>query len=110
MEIRLFQGVTILDLTDGWLDDPELRLAKQIEQLATSGRKKILVNLTNVSDKFGDHGMGNLVRAYLICKKADAELKLVNPRIDFHEVLEHTHMAPFLPAYSDELEALSNFR
>ena len=110
MEIQMLQGVTIVDLADGWLDDPEFRLAKEIEQLATSGRKKILVNLTNVSDKFGDHGMGNLIKAYLICKKEGAEMKLINPRIDFRVVLKQTHMAPFLPAYPDELEALSNFR
>jgi len=109
VDIRRIRGVAILDLSGEWLDDPEFRLVHEVRQLLASGEKRILVNLTNVSSTFGDHGMGNLIRSYLACQQEGGDLKLVDARKEILRTLEEARMTSVLAVYPDEHEALAAF-
>jgi anti-anti-sigma factor len=95
---------------NGSLNSKDFGLVEQVGQLLASGHEKIVVNLTNVNDVFGDYGMGHLLKAHLECKKKGGELKFLNPREEFHRVLQETKMNQIFSAYSDETKALLSFR
>ena len=107
--IRATGSVVIIDM-NGSLNSKDFGLVEQVSQLLASGHKKIVVNLTNVNDTFGDYGMGHLLKAHLECKKQGGEISFLNPRGEFHRVLQETKMKYFFTAYSDETEALRSFR
>lgn len=93
----------------GTLNSREFGLVEQVAELLASGHKKIVANLADVNDTFGDYGMGHLLKAHFECKRLGGELRFLNPRREFHKVLEETHMNQVFAAYSDEKEALRNF-
>jgi anti-anti-sigma factor len=103
--IRTKGSVVIIDMK-GSLNSRDFGLVEQVGQLLASGHKKIVVNLTDVNDMFGDYGMGHLIKAHFECKSLGAELIFLNPRREFHKVLKETKMDYVFAAYSEESEAL----
>jgi anti-sigma B factor antagonist len=110
VEIRENGGVVVVDLrgklTAG-LGDQILR--ETIDELLAENRRKILLNLSQVS--FLDSaGVGELVAGLRTAKRFGAELKLLNVGERVHSTLYMARLLPIFEMYGDEAEAVRHFR
>jgi anti-sigma B factor antagonist len=110
VEIRENGGVVVVDLrgklTAG-LGDQILR--ETIDELLAENRRKILLNLSEVS--FLDSaGVGELVAGLRTAKRFGAELKLLNVGERVHSTLYMARLLPIFEMYGDEAEAVRHFR
>ena len=104
VEVRQIQDVMILDLkgrlTSG-LGDQILRGA--IDELLAENRKKILLNLSEVS--FLDSaGVGELVAGLKTSRRFSADLKLLNVGERVYSTLDMARLLPTFEIYGDETE------
>jgi anti-anti-sigma factor len=101
--------VTILDL-DGRVtigrDNDSLN--NRLQDLAHQDVKKVLVNLTSVS-QLDSSGLSTLVRAYITFQHSGGFLKLLHPGGHVREVLELTHLTKTIPTHDDEAVAVASF-
>ena len=109
VEVRQTKDVVILDLkgrlTAG-LGDQILREA--IDELLAEGRRRILLNLSEVS--FLDSaGVGELVAGLKTARRFGAELKLLNVGDRVYSTLDMTRLLPTFETYQDEAEAIRSF-
>jgi anti-sigma B factor antagonist len=109
VEVREKSGVVIVDLkgklTAG-LGDQILR--ESIDELLAEGKKKILLNLSEVS--FVDSaGVGELVAGLRTAKRFGAALKLLNATERVQGTLYMTRLLPIFELYGDETEAVATF-
>jgi anti-sigma B factor antagonist len=109
VEVRPAGEVVIVDLkgklTAG-LGDQILR--ESVDALLAEGRRKILLNLSEVS--FLDSaGVGELVAGLRTAKRFGAELKLLNASDRVHATLYMARLLPVFEMYRDEAEALARF-
>jgi anti-sigma B factor antagonist len=104
------KGVTILDLSGKIvLGEESKALRSRIKQLLAEGKKKILVNLGEIS--FIDStGVGTLVSAYTSARSQGGELKLNNLTKRFQEVLQVTRLLTVFDVYDNEAEAVAKFQ
>ena len=105
IEVRQANEVMILDLkgrlTAG-LGDQILRDA--IDELLAEGRRRILLNLSEVS--FLDSaGVGELVAGLKTSRRFQAELKLLNVGERVYSTLDMARLLPTFEIYNDESEA-----
>lgn len=107
---REANGVTIIDLEGKIILGEECnQLRERIKQLLAGNRKKILLNLGNIS--FIDSaGVGTLVSAYTSTKAQDGQLKLVNLTKKFQETLQVTRLLTVFETYQNEADAVASFR
>ncbi len=110
VEVREKSGVVIVDLkgklTAG-LGDQILR--ESIDELLAEGRKKILLNLSDVS--FVDSaGVGELVAGLRTAKRFGAALKLLNASERVQATLYMARLLPIFEMYGDETEAVGDLR
>ena len=106
IEVRQAMEVMILDLkgrlTAG-LGDQILRDA--IDELLAEGRRRILLNLSEVS--FLDSaGVGELVAGLKTSRRFQAELKLLNVGERVYSTLDMARLLPTFEIYGDEAEAV----
>ena len=109
VEVREKSGVVIVDLkgklTAG-LGDQILR--ESIDELLAEGRKKILLNLSEVS--FVDSaGVGELVAGLRTAKRFGAALKLLNATERVQSTLYMARLLPIFEMYGDETEEVATF-
>lgn len=92
-------------LTSG-LGDQILR--ESIDELLAEGKKKILLNLSEVS--FVDSaGVGELVAGLRTAKRFGAALKLLNATERVQGTLYMARLLPIFELYGDETEAVATF-
>jgi anti-sigma B factor antagonist len=109
IEVRQANEVMILDLkgrlTAG-LGDQILRDA--IDELLAEGRRRILLNLSEVS--FLDSaGVGELVAGLKTSRRFQAELKLLNVGGRVYSTLDMARLLPTFEIYNDEAEAVRSY-
>jgi len=106
---REIKGVTILDLSGKIVLGPESQaLRERVKQLLEEGKKKILLNLTNIT--FVDSsGVGALVSAFTSARAQGGDLKLSNLTEKFRETLMVTRLLTVFEVYDNEGEAISHF-
>jgi anti-sigma B factor antagonist len=109
IEVRQAKDVMILDLrgrlTAG-LGDQILRDA--IDELLAEGRRRILLNLSEVS--FLDSaGVGELVAGLKTSRRFQAELKLLNVGERVYSALDMARLLPTFEIYGDEGEAVQSY-
>jgi anti-sigma B factor antagonist len=109
IEVRQSDDVMILDLkgrlTAG-LGDQILRDA--IDELLAEGRRRILLNLSEVS--FLDSaGVGELVAGLKTSRRFQAELKLLNVGERVYSTLDMARLLPTFEIYNDESEAVRSY-
>jgi anti-anti-sigma factor len=109
VEVRQTKDVVILDLkgrlTAG-LGDQILRDA--IDELLAEGRRRILLNLSEVS--FLDSaGVGELVAGLKTARRFGADLKLLNVGDRVYSTLDMARLLPTFETYRDETEAVLSF-
>ncbi len=105
---RQIGDVVILDLK-GEIDlynTPELR--QVIEEQISKGKRKIIINMSDVS-YIDSSGIGALVSAASNLKKYNGELKLVGLYGSVRKVFELTKLTNFFSIYRDVAEALDSF-
>jgi len=110
IEVRQAKEVMILDLkgrlTAG-LGDQILHDA--IDELLAEGRRRILLNLSEVS--FLDSaGVGELVAGLKTARRFEAELKLLNVGERVYSTLDMARLLPTFEIYNDESEAVASYK
>ena len=84
-------------------------LRKTIRDLIAQGRRKILVDLSDV-DYIDSAGIGEMVGAYTAVRSAEGELKLVNLTRRVHDIMHITRLFTVFDVQSDEDAADRSFR
>ena len=110
IQVREAKDVTIMDLKGKIILGAEsASLRETIRNLLSEGKKKILLNLGNVS--FIDSaGVGTLVASFTTARAAGGELKLNKLTQKFRETLQVTRLLTVFESYDDEAEAIRNFQ
>jgi len=105
---RVVDGVTIVDLMgDITLGGGSGVLRESIRELIASGKKRIVLNLREVT--FIDStGIGELMSALVTARKTGSELRLLNPTPRTREVLETTKLNTIFEVYDDEEAAIAS--
>jgi anti-sigma B factor antagonist len=83
-------------------------LREQIKSLVGDGKKKIVLNMENVT-YIDSAGLGTLVAAHISAKKQGAALFLSDLGSKFHEVLQLTRLLTIFSVYATEAEAIRSF-
>ena len=109
IEVRQASDVMILDLkgrlTAGFGDQI---LRDAIDELLAEGRRRILLNLSEVS--FLDSaGIGELVAGLKTSRRFQAELKLLNVGERVYSALDMARLLPTFEIYGDEGEAVQSY-
>jgi anti-sigma B factor antagonist len=111
MEIveRSVGDVTVLDMKGRLLlGDGDEGLRDAIDQLVDLGKKKILLNLDEVTH-IDSAGLGMMVSKYLTLHKRDGELKLCHLHMRSFRVLNVTKLLSVFESFSSEEEAIESF-
>ena len=83
-------------------------LRERVKSLVTDGKKKIVLNMANVT-YIDSAGLGALVAAQIGAKKQGAALHLSDLGNKFHEVLQITRLLTVFSVHVTEREAISDF-
>jgi anti-sigma B factor antagonist len=106
---RFVGGVTILDLSGRIvLGEGSPGLGDLLRKLASSGNKKILLNLGNVN-YIDSSGLGELVGAFTSLRSEGGELKLVNLTKRVRDLLQITNLYTVFDIADDESVSLKSF-
>jgi anti-sigma B factor antagonist len=101
--------VTIVEVTGRiTLGESVAHVRQQIHALADQGRKKILLNLANVT-YIDSTGIGELVSAYTTLKSQGGAVKLLKLTKRVHDVLQITKLSTVFEVYDDEARAVRSF-
>jgi anti-sigma B factor antagonist len=106
---REVNEVTILDLGGRiTLGEESERLRDTVRGIVVKGSKKIILNLDEVS-YIDSSGLGELVTAYTVVKKAGGELKLLNVTKKISDLLVITKLVTVFDVSDSEMAAVSSF-
>ena len=83
-------------------------LSRELRSLVGEGTKKILVNLSGVS-QVDSSGISTIVRTFVTLRRGGGSLKLLQPTGHVFEVLEVTHLIHTIPTFDDEKKAIESF-
>jgi anti-anti-sigma factor len=110
ISIRESVDITILDLRGrSTIDGESELLSRRLRQLAASGRCKLLLNLTDLT-QVDSSGVGVIIDTYVSLKDQGGDLKLLRPRGRVLEVLRVLHLLEIIPSFEGETQALASFR
>lgn len=102
--------VTLLDLKGRLtLNDGTTQLKDTLDQMITSGVKKIVLNLQEVA-YVDSGGLGELVRSLAAVGRHGGQLKLVNLTAKITDLLVITKLLTVFDSYDSEPAALSSFK
>lgn len=102
-------GVTVLRISKKFIGGPDSAyLLIIVDQLIASGKKEILLNLSELTE-IDDTGLNALAEAHAKVKAADGVIKIVNAAQRHIDLLILSHLAPLLPSFNDEAEAIKSF-
>jgi anti-sigma B factor antagonist len=110
VSIRESGDVTILDLRGrSTIDGESERLSRRLKRLAASGGRKLLLNLTDLT-QVDSSGVGVIIDTYVYLKNQGGDLKLLRPRGPVLRVLRVLHLLEIIPSFEAETQALASFR
>lgn len=106
---REVDGIAVVEL-DGRvvLGDESNALREQVKKLLAAGKKKIVLDMSNVS-YIDSAGLGTLVAAHHSARTQGASLKLSNLGKKFQEILQVTKLLTVFDVYPSESAAISSF-
>ena len=103
-------GVTVVDLSGRLvLGEETSTLRDKLKSLSSDGRKKILLNLKDVS-YIDSSGLGALVGGYATVSGQQGQLKLVHLNNKVHDLLRVTKLLTVFETFDDEQKAVASFR
>ena len=102
--------VTILDM-DGkiTIGEGSVALRSAVRRLIEEGKKKILLNLSNVS-YVDSSGIGELVSSFTTINREGGQLKLLNLTQKIQDLLAITKLLTVFDTYDDEGQALNSYK
>ncbi len=102
--------VTILDM-DGkiTIGEGSVALRSAVRRLIEEGKKKILLNLSNVG-YVDSSGIGELVSSFTTVNREGGQLKLLNLTQKIQDLLAITKLLTVFDTYEDESSALNSFK
>jgi anti-sigma B factor antagonist len=83
-------------------------LSAELRKLIDAGSRKIVVNLTGVS-QVDSSGISTIVRNFVTVRRMGGMLKLLHPSGHVYEVLELTRLLQTIPSFSEEAAAIASF-
>ncbi len=83
-------------------------LSNELRSLIEAGNRKILVNLSGVS-QIDSSGISTIVRSFVTIRRRGGILKLFHATGHVLEVLELTRLIQTIPSFDDEASALASF-
>ena len=102
--------VTVLDLGGKiTIGEGSVSLRSAIRRLIEEGKKKILLNLAQVS-YVDSSGIGELVSSYTTIGRENGQLKLLNLTQKIQDLLAITKLLTVFDVYEDEQTALNSFK
>jgi anti-sigma B factor antagonist len=102
--------ITILDLSGKiTIGEGSVQLRETVRNLLDAGRKKILLNLGDVS-YVDSSGIGELVSSYSTANKAGGSLKLLNLTKKIQDLLAITKLLTVFEIHDSEEAALASFK
>ena len=111
ISIREFRDVAILDLQGrSTINEGESELLdSQLQTLIASGVRKLLLNLTNLT-QVDSTGVSIIVKTFVSLRDEGGALKLLCPCGRVLEVLTMFRLLETIPSFEDETQALVSFR
>ena len=102
--------VTVLDM-DGkiTIGEGSVALRSAIRRLLEEGKKKILLNLSQVS-YVDSSGIGEFVASFTAIGREGGQLKLLNLTQKIQDLLAITKLLTVFDTYDDESSALNSFK
>lgn len=102
--------VTILDLSGKiTIGEGSVQLREAVRRLLDDGKKKILLNLGDVS-YVDSSGIGELVSSYTTTNNNGGQLKLLNLTKKIQDLLMITKLLTVFETYDNEEAAVSSFK
>ena len=102
--------VTVLDLSGKiTIGEGSVSLRSAIRRLIEEGKKKILLNLSNVG-YVDSSGIGELVSSFTTVNREGGQLKIVNLTQKIQDLLAITKLLTVFDVYDDEPTALNSFK
>ena len=89
-------------------DGGDVVLKDKIHSLMQQGRKKVLLNLSDVS-YVDSAGLGEMVQSYATVMKNGGQLKLLNVTRRIHDLLSITKLLTVFECHDSETEAVASF-
>ena len=107
---RAIGDVIIVDLSGKITlgEGGDAMLKDKVRSLLQQGRKKMILNLGDVS-YIDSAGLGELVQAYATTSKSGGGLKLVNTTKRIKDLLAITKLLTVFETYDSEAEAVTSF-
>jgi len=109
INVHEVDGIAVVGL-DGRvvLGDESNALREQVKKMLASGKKKIVLDMSNVS-YIDSAVLGTLVAAHHSARTQGASLKLSNLGKKFQEILQVTKLLTVFDVYPSEAAAVSSF-
>ena len=102
--------VTILDLSGKiTIGEGSVQLREAVRRMLDEGRKKILLNLGDVS-YVDSSGIGELVSSYTTTGNNGGQLKLLNQTKKIHDLLTITKLVTVFETHDNEDTAVASFK
>ena len=109
MTDRVVDGVAVVAMEGRIvLGEESTALREKVKSLLTSGQKRIVLNMDNVS-YIDSSGLGALVASHTSAKSQGATLKLCHLGSKFQEILLVTKLVTVFEVYPTEAEAIASF-
>ena len=107
---RQVDGVAVVDLAGRIvLGEATTTLREVLQNLASQGQKKILLNLSEVS-YIDSSGLGALVSGYTTIAGQAGQLKLLNLTAKVKDLLQITKLLTVFEVFTDEASAVRSFK
>ena len=102
--------VTVLDM-DGkiTIGEGSVALRSAVRRLIEEGKKKILLNLSNVS-YVDSSGIGELVSSFTTVQREGGQLKLLKLTQKIRDLLGITKLLTVFDTFDEEAQALNSFK
>ena len=102
--------VTVLDMSGNiTIGEGSVALRSAIRKLIEEGKKKILLNLSQVS-YVDSSGIGEFVASFTAIGREGGQLKLLNLTQKIQDLLAITKLLTVFDTYDDESSALNSFK
>jgi len=109
IETRTVNDVTILDIHGKiTIGEGSAEIRNKVRDLLQAGRKKILLNLGDVS-YVDSSGIGELVSSYTTVTNQGGDLKLLNLTKKLRELLAITKLLTVFDTFDDEDKAVASY-
>ncbi len=109
MTDRTVDGVAIVAIEGRIvLGEESNALREKVKTMLSSGQKKIVLNMTNVS-YIDSSGLGTLVASHTSARAQGANLRLANLGSKFQEILQVTKLVTVFEVYPSEAAAIGSF-